>query len=294
MSAPFPSGALLPTADAGGVGNGATSDGGLGTACQPGNVETFVPAAYVPALPAGQGACVTAADNVDPIQVYYDDCFPPNGSRAACDAFGQISPAYAACEACIVTAATAPAYGPLILADGFVQENVAGCLELKNPSDLLCAQAQQALSDCELYACSVNCPVSDQPSLDAYHRCAVQADATGCQAYYAAAQCLGAEAVDGSAESACLASSFEAYYQAIVPLFCGQVAADAGPVTDAAIADAGAPDDAGSVDATSDANGDGEADAPSPEGPADASVTPDGATLQDAGPRTPADGSDAT
>jgi hypothetical protein len=193
-----------------------------------------------------------------------------------------------------VTAATAPAYGPLILADGFVQENIAGCLELKNASDLPCAQAQQALSDCELYACSVNCPVSDQPSLDAYHRCAAQADATGCQAYSAAAQCLGAETVDGSAESACVASSFEAFYQAIVPLFCGQVAADAGPVADTAIADGGAPAEAGPVDAMSDANGDGETDAPSPEGSADAAAARDGATVQDASPRAPGDGSDAT
>jgi hypothetical protein len=295
-SAPFAS-QSVPT-DAGGV--PLTDDGpGVGTSCYPGNVETFSPAAYRAATSAGQGACVPV-DGVDPIQVYYDDCFGPTGSRAACDAFGQISPANAACMACIVTAGTAAAYGPLVLTDGFVQTNVAGCLELEAPLDLACAQAQQALSDCELAACSANCPVVDQASLVVYEKCAEQADATGCQAYYAAAACLRAQAdagVDGGPESVCLAPSFEAFYQAVVPLFCGQTSADAGLV-EASAGDAGPSDAEGEVriDAGSsspDAHGDAAIDALAFDASIDVQAPGDGGPLEDGDSSVSADGADA-
>jgi hypothetical protein len=258
-----------------------------GASCQPGNVETFVAGAYVPALEGSQGACAPI-DGVDPMQLYYEDCFGPSASRVACDAFGQISPAYGACKACIVTAATAPAYGPLVLAGGFVQANVAGCIELVDPSDLLCAQTQQALADCELAACSAKCPVTDQASLVAYEACAAQADATGCQAFYEAAQCLNADGgLDGGPEMACLETSFQAFYDAVVPLFCGQSSTDAS---------VGAPTvaEAGTADASSDASGGDHSDAMGPDSPVEASEAADGGSLpDDAAPPGLADGPDA-
>lgn len=220
----------------------------------------------------------------DPIQAYYDACIGPSMSKGACDAFAVSNPG---CTACIVSSESATAYGPLVLANGFLQANVAGCVEIEDPSNLSCAQAQQALSDCELAACSANCPVTDQTSLVAYEQCAGQADAVGCQAYYLAAECLLAEVeagVPANSESACLASTFDTFYATIVPLFCGQAAADASgsPAIDAS-GDASLSVDAAAEDA-------GALDVRSPNGAADAGG--DGSLLRDAGAAS-ADGGDA-
>jgi hypothetical protein len=238
----------------GGSGSDASREGSASvTSCHPASVETFAAATYRHALPPGQGAC-----DPDLINAYYVDCLAPlTASKSVCDAFAQ---ANATCAACITTDEAASAYGPLVLVDGYVQANVAGCIEVEDPSDRSCAMAQQALSDCELAACAVNCPVVDQSSFAAYEACAAQADATGCQAYYAAAQCLSAEvdAGDAGPESACLASDFKHFYDVVVPLFCGAPSNDAGPAQDVGVSDtlAGSPGDAGPGDG---AGGDGEA-----------------------------------
>ncbi len=227
----------------------------MGTSCHPGNVETFVPAAYRHPTPPGQGACVSTDGGLDggldPIQAYYEDCFGSGMTKAACDGFAAANPT---CKACIESAETATAYGPLVLANGFVEANVAGCIELESPSNFACAQAQQVLSDCELAACAANCVVVDQASLLAYENCATEADQTGCLAYDTGAMCLGQEVEAGAGEgpeSICSATTFEEFYDAIVPLFCGEGVADGGPpATDAGVApgggDAAAEDDAGS------------------------------------------------
>jgi hypothetical protein len=257
----------------------------MGTSCHPGNVETFVPGTYRHAAPTGQGACVPSDGGLDPIQAYYEACIGSSMSKGACDAFAVSNPA---CTACIVSSESATAYGPLVLANGFLQANVAGCVEVEDPSNLSCAQAQQALSDCELAACSANCPVIDQTSLVAYEQCAAQADAVGCQAYYLAAECLLTEVEAGlpaNSESACLAPTFDTFYAAIVPLFCGQAAADAsgGPAIDAS-SDASISGEAAVADA-------GAADARSPNGVTDAGG--DGSPLRDAGAAGLVDGGDA-
>ena len=248
------------------------------TSCHPGSVETFVAPAYRPATSPGRGAC-------DPMLIsdYYASCLAPpqsepdaapGASKSRCDGFAQSHPD---CAACITTAESASAYGPLVLVDGFVQANVAGCVEVEDPSDRLCAMAQQALSDCELWACAVNCPVTDQVSFAAYGACAAQADANGCQAYYAAAQCLSAEveAGDAGAEKACLAPDFMTFYSAIVPMFCGALQSDGGaPDMDAEVSD-GASDGVAAIDAAPREAGSG-------DGEADALVFDDGSALRDA------------
>jgi len=126
--------------------------------------------------------------------------------------------------------------------------------------------------------------VVDQASLLAYENCATQADQTGCLAYDTAAMCLGQEVeagASGNPESICLATTFEEFYFAIVPLFCGEGSADGGPpVTDAggAAGDAAVEDDSGSG-----------ADARASES-ADAGV---GVPPQDAGVPGAAEGGDA-
>jgi hypothetical protein len=283
LSSSSPASVLVPGTDGGGASQPPQNDASAvtGTSCHPGNVETFVPAAYRHPTPPGQGACVAGDGGPDPIEAYYDDCFGSGMTKTACDAFAAANPT---CTACIESAETAPAYGPLVLANGFVEANVAGCIELESPSNFACAQAQQALSDCELAACAANCVVVDQASLLAYENCATQADQTGCSAYDTAAMCLSQEVeagASGNPESICLATTFEEFYFAIVPLFCGEGSTDGGPpVTDAggAAGDAAFEEDSGS-----------EADA-RVSSSADAGA---GAPLQDAGAPVAAEGGDA-
>jgi hypothetical protein len=218
----------------------------------------------------------------DPIQVYYDDCFGSGMTKAACDGFAASNPT---CQACIESAASATAYGPLVLANGFVEANVAGCIEIEAPSYFACAQAQQALSDCELAACAANCPVVDQSSLLDYEVCAAEADQGGCLAYNEASLCLQDEVEAGassSPEALCLSTTFQAFYAAIVPVFCGQNIADGGPPASDASVDGSVSGDGGADDAGS------ETDARAPNGPLDG-----GLVVQDAGAIVAAEGGDA-
>jgi hypothetical protein len=175
-----------------------------------------MPPAYRPATSAWQGACVPDSAGNDPIQQYYDACFGPQKSKVACDAFAALSPSNTRCQGCILTLETASMYGPLIRHGGFVQANVAGCIELTDSTALACAKSMEALSDCEIAACEANCPVSDANSFSAYASCARQADDNGCKLYASTPSCA-----DAGAKSACLAASFEQFYFMAVPLFCG-------------------------------------------------------------------------
>jgi hypothetical protein len=274
---------LPNSGDGGGGGSGTTEDApAVGTSCHPGNVETFVPTAYRHATPTGQGACLSSDGGPDPIQVYYDDCFGSNMTKAACDGFAASNPT---CQACIQSAATANAYGPLVLANGFVEANVAGCIEIEAPTDFGCAQAQQALSDCELAACAANCPVVDQSSLLAYEQCAAEAAQGGCLAYETASLCLPDEVEAGAGstpEAVCLSTTFEAFYAAIVPAFCGQTTADGGTSESDASADGSVSGTTGADDASS------ETDARVASGPGDG-----GPIAQDGGAIGAAEGGDA-
>jgi hypothetical protein len=210
-------------------------------ACQPGVVSTYVPATYQPATGVWQGVCVD--DGQDLIGQYYDACFGDGATPAACTAFKTMSAATAACAACILTPVAASRLGPIIDYGGFVGKNTAGCIELVEPGGLPCATAVQALTGCELQACQANCPVSSSASLDAYYECAQAADGAGCASYAAMASCD--QGLDGSPASVCDSAAFKDFYDAVVPLFCGQRATfdvDAAtvypPFTDAAMADA--------------------------------------------------------
>ncbi len=266
LAEPLPPPSNNPGSDAALGGSPPPGDAGaVGASCHPGNVETFMPASYRHAAPRGQGACVADDAGSDPIHEYYDDCFGPDMSKATCDAFAASNPT---CKACIESAEGATAYGPLIVANGFVEANVAGCIEIEGLSNLTCAQAQQALSDCELAACAANCVVVDSTSLLAYETCAAQADDGGCQAYASAAQCLSDEVEGGpeaGPESVCLAPTFEAFYNSVVPIFCGQTEAGAAlPPEDASVfseagaqGDAGTEPEGGAPDASLDGGSDG-------------------------------------
>jgi len=216
-------------------GGGSSSSGGFpaydASACQPGSVASYQPGSYRSASPIGQGACTTAGSGTDPIQGFYDACLGPNATTDGCSDFRAQN---ATCVACILTPQSAPRYGPLIDFTTYVTANVAGCIEVAPAADgtpdsdgLACAKSVQALAGCELAACGANCPVDDSKSLSAYQSCATSSEQSGCQDWATAAACADAEQDAGGLASVCLAS-FQTFYDAVVPFFCGPPSPTAG------------------------------------------------------------------
>ena len=212
------------TADAGG-GADASSDSHAETAaqvewdasaCGPGDVQTFVPGGYVPAH-APQDAC-----DPDDIEGIYESCLGPNRSPDGCAA---VQASKAACFSCLVTPSGGTSYGSVIEYTGFVEPNVAGCVELVSQGGMSCAKSLQALAGCQLQACEANCPVTDASSLAAFEGCSAQAEAGGCEAYAQAASCFWSQA-DAGPLSVCSATDFHAFFVNASALFCS--AGDAG------------------------------------------------------------------
>ncbi len=193
---------------------------------------------YQPAA-APSTACI-GADGGELYETFYEDCLGPNKEEEACTSFGK-NAATAACASCVLTPYTASALGPILDFGGYVGGNVPGCIELTDPTpaNLSCATAVQALSDCELAACQANCPVSDPASLAARQACGTAADMTGCDSYFDAASSLCSMAPDGGLATACMDTTFKAFYDAVVPLFCARlpVADASGPESDAGSSD---------------------------------------------------------
>jgi hypothetical protein len=206
----------------GGFGDGAAIDA---SACHPGAVPTFTPTAYRPAE-QNPGACSSVA-----LQALYTDCFAPAPTPMMCGS--QELAQYATCAACLETLPDAGRPGPLIIdVAGWIRPNVAGCIELIDPSNqaaLACAEGVQELMGCEFAACAANCPVTsgNASSIAAYDACAQEADMGGCQRYVAAASCAQADGGDlqpdgGATIGPCtLQTSLQDFYFAAVPLFCG-------------------------------------------------------------------------
>ena len=193
------------------------------SSCHPGDVETYVAPPYHPALQS-PGACGPgAAGNVS--QLFYSSCFGPGATSAGCVGYAQ---SYASCAQCVMTPGAADHYGPLVDLGGFITQNVAGCIELVDPSPvaLSCAKALQAQVGCERAACAANCPVYDPPSLHAYNDCAAAADEAGCRSYAATSACANVER-DGGPASMCF-GSLQDFFSFAALFFCGP-APDAGP-----------------------------------------------------------------
>ena len=68
------------------TGGGSVSNGeGDASACQAGEVATYLPDPYRPASGAWQGVC--ASGGVDLVELYYASCFASGATNAACNAF---------------------------------------------------------------------------------------------------------------------------------------------------------------------------------------------------------------
>jgi hypothetical protein len=209
--------------------------------CHPGDVSTYVAPAYHSALvtpdacgPLGQGSS---------IQQFYEACFGPSATPTQCTTY---SLSYASCAACMVTPGTADHYGPYVDVGGALLPNVAGCIELVDPSAaaLACAKALQAQVGCERAACAANCPVHDSASLSSYEACAAAADESGCQVFGVASACAGVQGDAGPA-ALCFGSSQD-YFNVAAPFFCGPAAHVTGAADGSAAGDldAGAGSDA--------------------------------------------------
>jgi hypothetical protein len=192
------------------------------SSCHPGSGEFFMPGKYRPATGLYQNKC-TGLSIVD----YYNACLGPKASTSECAARHMID---STCVDCIITPDTAPYYGPIVQHMEVAQENVAGCIELLDPGNTMCAYNVQQSVACDVAACSANCPVKDQATFDDYNNCVSQADTGVCANYTKAAGCAYAEA-DGGAASRCLQATFRDYYYEVVPIFCATplTVIDAGP-----------------------------------------------------------------
>jgi hypothetical protein len=157
----------------------------------------FQPTAYVPATNSLD--CIGS-----PIQgALATDCFNDAATYASCAGFADAGFDAGvdtnACLACLVSPEDSDAgYGAVV--QGVVPVlNVAGCIQLGDPSDAgyTCAAAVQAAWACAEYACKSSCPVSDDPSRAAYVACTELAATGVCSAYTQLAQACVAAEVDG-------------------------------------------------------------------------------------------------
>jgi hypothetical protein len=106
--------------------------------------------------------------------------------------------------------------GPVVNYGTTVSVNVAGCIELLDPTNLACATSVQQADECEHQACDTPCP-----ALGAFESCVTAVDKGACAPYVQAATCQGGEA-DGGAARACVAgATFGDLFAAAARAFCG-------------------------------------------------------------------------
>lgn len=236
-STPHISAAAGSDASAGGM-SGDGEEDAAASSCHASDVLTYVQGSYQPAA-TPTGACL-GADGGELWDEFYAACLGPAKTPDDCTTFKQ-TPANAACAACILTPYTAAELGPILNFGEFVGANVAGCIEITDPSHPSCPKAVQAQSDCEIAACQANCPVSSPTSLAARQNCATEADGAGCASFLMmAATCQAAE-VDAGLASPCMNGGFMEFYDAVVPLFCGQPMATGAGVDAGSDASSGLP-----------------------------------------------------
>lgn len=189
---------------AGNSANGAEASGVAGT-CEPADMSTWTPPAYVPAQ-APEPVCSAVQ-----LQRFHDDClmtgacsdFEPAGSDAPCG------------ECLMPKSLTASAWGPVIELSPRPfyrwETNNAGCIELWG--DRECATKIQAAQACAREACLDTCGIT-HPS---YADCVEQARGGTCSDREAAAVCI----MDAAQAAACTDSGFEAIFLELGSAFCG-------------------------------------------------------------------------
>lgn len=173
--------------------------------------SNYMPPAYAHARQQ-VGACAPSD-----ITAYDAACInTTTASGANCSAFDS---AHATCAGCLQSKLTDSSWGPVVTSDGVENINIAGCIELTDPSATSCEASEEALIQCEHAACDSPCPVTDQASFAKWQSCTTAADKGECKTYLAAVACIGT--LDAGASSICNPQAFEAFFLAVAPLFCG-------------------------------------------------------------------------
>lgn len=185
--------------------------------CAPGSVTGFVPQ-WIPPISLHQGVCSTSQ-----INTYVDCLFNANASATTCDAFVN-STANSACMACALVPDTSSSFGAMTYdADNLVSLNIAGCIARtsNNTSASGCGAKVQAASQCTAAACALNCPVTDQASLDARNTCETDAQSGGCATYQQTATTCSDPLLQGASAQCENGTTFEAVAINLATLFCG-------------------------------------------------------------------------
>jgi hypothetical protein len=217
--------------------DGAASDDSSSAPACPTPVDemNFMPPAYKHAKTV-LGAC-SASD----IAGYDAACL--NSSTASQTNCTNFKNAHGTCFSCLESKSSDSTWGPLVSWNGVVSANVAGCIELKNPSDTACPQTIESSDECTHAACDSVCPVTNATSFASWQMCAQTADAQACGKYATPAQsCYMGD--DAAATAVCNLqqyASFDDIFNALAPIFCG--GGDAGTTpTDGGASDTGASD----------------------------------------------------
>jgi hypothetical protein len=186
-------------------------ESGAGSCPIPTNIGEWTPPAYVEPAQV-PGACLSSD-----YSAYYTACLS-GAPMSTCTAF---TSSHAACAACLLTPLTNSTWGPLYTNDGVTHINVPGCLDLTDPGDHACAKTLEEQAQCETAACDTVCPVTDSASFTNWQACISAADMEECSTY-AKAGTACVMGITSSAAAPCLtASTFQAYFLAVAPIFCG-------------------------------------------------------------------------
>ncbi len=197
-----------------GVDSGVDSgtDSGLdGGSCTPGNVSGFVPVFKTPTA-FHQNQCTGAQ-----ITNFYNYCLGPASDNTDCNNWVT---ANNNCDLCLLSAQASASYGPLVvLPNGFVQVNIAGCIYNATVADRPCAMSYQAEVQCENAACTgASCTNPDNGNFAA---CEDNAQTGNCAAYQTAANCINSISNLDTASACFAGSTFQENYTTVSTAFCG-------------------------------------------------------------------------
>jgi hypothetical protein len=181
-----------------------------GSACAPSSASGWSPA-WVPPTGASQGLC-----GPQDIANLYAACFGADATDDTCSSYESGSPT---CASCVLSAATDPSWGAIVVFADTTVVNEPGCLDLVDPSEAGCAQAAESQTECEHALCDASCPVSDAPSFDAWEQCAAQADQGACSGYDGT--CLDAALAADGGGAACGGADFATAFANVATVFCG-------------------------------------------------------------------------
>ncbi len=180
-----------------------------GQTCTPGPIGGFSPTWHPPRPKRSVCANTQISD-------YYASCHSPTSTQSTCSQFQQ-NPGNLSCSQCLAPSnPTDATYGPVLLFNGYVLVNVAGCVAIAqnetNPSG--CAGALQAERQCGEAACGASCPVTDDASLSMLGTCMSEASAGECHSYTTAA-----DTACGNV-TACSGSTFATLFGSIARTMC--------------------------------------------------------------------------